>query len=177
MIGSRRAPIPTDGMRTGPRLVIAEAVLAETERLLRTFGHGQHEGVVYWGGLEGSGVSAAVCAFAPSATTNYGSFRTDAEANGRLIEDLGRRSLRLVAQVHSHPGAWVDHSDGDDLGALVRFAGFWSLVVPSFAVAGMRPLTRCGVHVFADGQFRRLTEIAIEARVQVAPASVDLRRP
>ena len=42
-------------------------------------------------------------------------------------------------------------------GALVKFAGYWSLVVPHFCGEGLRPLTRCGVHLFYQGRFARLT--------------------
>lgn len=176
MIGGRAGSVPSDDARSGRHLLIAESALTDTERLLRTYGRGQHEGIVYWGGLESTGVSAVLCAFAPDASTGRGFFRTEAEANARLVDELGRRSLTLVAQVHSHPGTWIDHSNGDDLGALVRFEGFWSVVVPSYAVAGMRPLAANGVHLFAGGQFMRLTDEAVGARVQVVPTSVDLRR-
>jgi hypothetical protein len=70
----------------------------------------------------------------------------------------------------------VDHSDGDDEGALVRFEGYWSLVVPLFARDGVLPIERCGVHVFRDGAFRRLSIEAIGTRVKVIPSVLDLRK-
>jgi hypothetical protein len=116
-----------------------------------------------------------VAAVSPTASTTWGSFSTDLRSNAALIDALAQFELTLVAQVHSHPGNWVDHSDGDDAGAIVRFDGFWSLVVPNFARGGMLPLSAVGVHVFADGAFRRLSQGALAARVRAVPAAIDLR--
>jgi len=177
MRGGHARPVPVDERRVGPGLWIAEGVLFETERLLRSYGGADdHEGIVYWGGIESPGGAIALTALSPTATTTWGSFRTEAEANADLVVSLAQLKLALVAQVHSHPGDWVDHSDGDDVGALVRFLGFWSLVVPNFARAGMQPLHRVGVHRFEDGVFQRLAIEAVAARVRVLPAALDLRK-
>lgn len=174
--GGRLASVPIDADATGPGLFLPEPVVIEVERLLRTYGDGQeHEGIVYLGGVEAADAAVAVVALSPDAQTTRGSFRTDLDANASVVQALGALDLSLVGQVHSHPGRWVDHSDGDDEGALVRFQGYWSIVVPSFARDGMQPLARCGVHVFRDGEFKRLTEAAIAARIRIIPASVDLR--
>lgn len=176
MRGGRARPVPIDDRQVAPSLWIPEPLLLETERLLRSYGGEEdHEGIVYWGGIENPAGAVALTAVSPTASTTWGSFRTEAEANADLVVALAGLDLTLVAQVHSHPGDWVDHSDGDDTGALVRFAGFWSLVVPDFANAGMRPLYKIGVHLFGDGAFRRLGNQALKARVHVLPAAVDLR--
>lgn len=176
MMGGRKRPVPLDDGESGPCLWIPEAALLETERLLRTYGGAEdHEGIVYWGGVESPRGSVVVSAVGPEASTTWGSFRTDFEANTDLVNVLAQLELTLVGQVHSHPGEWVDHSDGDDSGAIVRFAGFWSLVVPHFASEGMRPVSTVGVHLFADGVFRRLTPRALSTRVRVLPTAVDLR--
>jgi len=176
MTGSRLLPILTDERLRGPRLWIPEPLLSETERLLRSYGGADdHEGIVYWGGIETSGGAVALTALSPTAATTWGSFRTEASANADVVLALARHELTLVAQVHSHPGDWVDHSDGDDAGALVRFQGFWSLVVPRFARSGMQPLQRVGIHLFEEGAFRRLGQNAVTARVHVLPVMVDLR--
>lgn len=174
--GGRTSPVPVDSEPTGPLLYLSVAAILETERLLRTYGGGDdHEGIVYLGGLEMMGGAIALTALSPRARTTRGSFTTDTDANTDVVIALGQLGLSLVGQVHSHPGAWVDHSDGDDDGALVRFEGYWSLVVPLFARDGMRPIERCGVHIFRSGCFRRLTASAVGARVRLVPSAVDLR--
>lgn len=177
MTCGRLLPILIDGRLGGPRLWIPEPVLSETERLLRSYGGTEdHEGIVYWGGVETPGGAVALTALSPTAATTWGSFQTEASANADVVLTLARHELSLVAQVHSHPGDWVGHSDGDDAGALVRFQGFWSLVVPQYARAGMLPLQSVGIHLFEDGAFRRLGWEAVAARVRVLPAMVDLRK-
>lgn len=176
MTGGRLQPILTDERLRGPRLWIPEPVISETEQLLRSYGGAEdHEGIVYWGGIEIPGGAVVLTALSPTAATTWGSFRTEADANADLVMTLCRHELSLVAQVHSHPGDWVDHSDGDDIGALVRFQGFWSFVVPRFARAGMQPLHKVGIHLFKDSAFRRLGREAVTARVRVLPAMIDLR--
>lgn len=175
--GGRVQPIPLDTRHDGLGLWLSEPVALETERLLRSYGGAEeHEGIVYWGGIETPRGAAVLTAVSPTAHTTWGSFQTGADANAELVSVLARFGQSLVAQVHSHPEDWVDHSDGDDAGALVRFVGFWSLVVPRFARRGMRPLHRCGVHLFQDGEFRRLSKEAVSARVHLVPAAADLRQ-
>lgn len=177
-LGGRLCPVPVDSAVSGPQLFISDCVVAELDRLLPSYGDGDdHEGILYLGGLELPGVGAIVAvALAPEAKTSRGSFATDLMANTAVVTALGDLGLVLVGQIHSHPGEWVDHSDGDDDGALVRFEGYWSIVVPSFAARGVRPLSQCGVHVFTRGTFRRLTVEAVNKRVRVLPAALDLRR-
>jgi len=177
MYGGRLTPIPMDGSLTGRRLVLPETLVPEIARLLRSYGDGEaHEGVVYLGGVETSEQSVALLAIAPVATTTPGSFRTGLGANTAVVSTLATQRLILVAQIHSHPSDWVDHSDGDDRGALVRFEGYWSIVIPGFAGQGLLPLTRCGIHLYGQGRFARLTDAAVAARVRLIPVAVDLRR-
>ena len=176
MSGGRTRPMSVDHRVDGPRLWLPEGVVLKTARLLRSYcGPEEHEGVVYWGGMETPGGPVVLTAMSPTAATTWGSFRTDSDANAKLVLTLARLDLVLVAQVHSHPGDWVDHSDGDDSGALVRFQGFWSLVVPHFARGGMQHLSNLGIHLYDAGEFRRLSNEAAAARVRILPAAVDLR--
>ena len=155
--GGRLTPIPMDTSVTGRRLALPQAIVPEIAKILRSYGDGEaHEGVVYLGGVETAEQSVALVAIAPVATTTRGSFRTDLNANAAVVSTLATQGLILIGQVHSHPGDWVDHSDGDDEGALVRFQGYWSLVVPAFARRGLL-LTRCGIHLYDRGRFARLT--------------------
>jgi hypothetical protein len=175
--GSRPMDVPLDADRVGPQLFLPSNITVTIEQLLRTYGgEDDHEGIVYLGGLELAGIGAvALSALSPQAETTWGSFRTGLQSNTEVVEALTARQLSLVGQVHSHPGDWVDHSDGDDEGALVKFEGYWSIVVPTFARKGMTPIESCGVHVYRRHAFRRLTSAAIAARVHLVPHCIDLR--
>ncbi len=171
-----RKPAFIDHTCYGPTLFFPESILPVIERLLCSYGGGEeHEGIVYLGGVETPRGSVALVAIGPQATTTWGSFETHVDANMAVVSTLASLGITLVGQVHSHPGQWVDHSDGDDEGALVRFSGYWSIVVPQFARQGLLPLTRCGIHIYQDGQFRRLSDAAVEARIRVIPCAADLR--
>jgi hypothetical protein len=164
--------------KRSPLVVIQESVIAVTGRLLRESKRGRkrHEGVVYWAGLDlGSDVLVTTC-IAPSATTTPGSFHISAEANARVITVLNDLRLVLLAQVHSHPGAWIQHSGGDDSGAFMPFENLLSIVVPDYGHEDPWPLTNCGVHLFAGGEFRRLSNREIEEKFRIFPTSCDLRK-
>jgi JAB domain-containing protein similar to deubiquitination enzymes len=134
-----------------------------------------HEGVAYWAGHRvGDGVLLTTC-IAPAAITTRGSFETSARANAQVIAYLGAAKLELVAQIHSHPGDFVGHSDSDDHRALMPYEGFLSIVVPHYGREGMRPLTKCGVHLFERTRFRRLTDDEIDLRFRVADGFKDFR--
>ena len=89
---------------------------------------------------------------------------------------LAKSGLALLGQVHSHPGAFVDHSAGDNERALMPYDGFLSIVVPYYARRGMQPLTVCGVHVFENSRFRRIQDSEIEARFRIVAEFTDLRK-
>lgn len=156
---------------------VCEAVVGHTVDVLRRNGSPKqpHEGVAYWAGRRsGSDVFVTTC-IAPAARTTYGSFDTSSHTNARVIMYLADAGLELIGQVHSHPGASVDHSRGDDKRALMPYEGFLSIVVPHYARRGMRPLTTCGVHLFEKSRFRRLTDSEIETRFRILPHFADMR--
>lgn len=154
-------------------LYITTAVLSRTvEQLTRKR---THEAIVYWAGLEIGEVAAVMTSLAPKATTSAGSYQTTVEANADVIASLAHHQLKLLGQVHTHPGEMVDHSHGDDVGAFMPFEGFWSIVVPKYGTHGMTPLTQCGVHRYLNGRFLRLDAPSVDALVIVVPTAIDLR--
>jgi proteasome lid subunit RPN8/RPN11 len=161
-----------------PTTVIHESVIAETGRLLRQSKRGwrKHEAVVYWTGRDLGGECLVTTCIAPDAVTSPGSFHVSAEANAHAITLLNKLGLVLVGQVHSHPGNLIGHSGGDDRGAFMPFENLISIVVPNYGRLDPWPLTRCGVHRFVGGVFRKLTEGEVERKFRVLPAACDLRR-
>jgi proteasome lid subunit RPN8/RPN11 len=156
---------------------ISADILDRTSDVLRQSGdrNQAHEGVVYWAGRRGGNESFITTCIAPAAQTTRGSFRTSSATNAKVIMYLAGAGLELLGQVHSHPGAFIGHSEGDDESALMPYEGFLSVVVPNYAIHGMRPLTVCGVHVFENSKFRRLTNSEIDDRFHVIEEFADLR--
>ena len=160
-----------------PPIWISARLLDQTADVLRASGdrHEAHEGIAYWAGRRAGGETFITTCIAPAATTTRGSFDTSAHTNAIVVMYLSSARLELIGQVHSHPGRFVDHSDGDDDRALMPYEGFLSIVVPHYARRGMRPLTICGVHVFDKSCFRRLRKPEIETGFHVIDDFVDLR--
>lgn len=156
---------------------IPAQLLDRTAQVLRQSGCDglAHEGIVYWAGRRVVRENLVMTCIAPEARTTYGSFATTSHANARVVMYLADHGLELIAQVHSHPSAFVDHSDGDDERALMPYDGFVSIVVPRYARDGLRPLSSCGVHIFEISGFRRLSDAEVVARFHVVDDFADLR--
>lgn len=161
-----------------PTMVIHEGVIPATGRLLRQSKQGcrKHEGVVYWAGRDMGPECLVTTCIAPNAVTSPGSFHVSAEANADVIMLLNKLSLVLMGQVHSHPGNLIGHSSGDDRGAFMPFENLISIVVPNYGRLDPWPLTKCGVHRFVGGAFRKLTEGEVERKFRVLPAACNLRK-
>jgi proteasome lid subunit RPN8/RPN11 len=160
-----------------PAVWISTGLLDQTVTVLRQSGDGDgpHEGVAYWAGRRVGHECVITTCIAPAAVTTYGSFDTTAQTNAKVVMYLASAGLELIGQVHSHPGRLVGHSDGDDERALMPYEGFLSVVVPHYGRRGMRPLTTCGIHLFENSRFRRLTDAEIETRFHVVDNFADLR--
>jgi len=160
-----------------PQILIHAAALPETMRVLQRSRDAQsaHESIVYWAGKTTDSAWIITTSIAPTAVTTWGSFQTSAASNAGVITFLATHELELLAQVHSHPGSCVDHSDGDDEGALMPYENYLSLIVPNYAKKGMLPLTSCGIHRFNTGQFKRLTNQEIDKLFKIIPSHQNFR--
>jgi hypothetical protein len=172
-VGGSRSELSASA-RARPMFAIAEAVLATSERMLRSPRWKGRESIVYWAGVKRADVWIATTVIKPKAATTFGSFTTSSAANGRVIEFLEEAGLALLGQVHTHPGQFVDHSAGDDDDAFMPKENSLSLVVPNFGRDGMRPLTLCGVHRYESGRFRRLDADEIAVDICIVPLSCNL---
>jgi len=162
---------------TPPMVWISRSILDQTTEILRRSGSQtqSHEGVVYWAGRRSGNEYLITTCIAPEAQTTRGSFRTTSATNARVVMYLAKSNLELLGQVHSHPGTFIDHSEGDDEDALMPYEGFYSVIVPNYASQGMHPLTRCGVHIFENNRFRRMTNNEVSKHFHIADRGTDVR--
>jgi proteasome lid subunit RPN8/RPN11 len=156
-----------------PVLAISEAVVRASEQWLRAGFWRPTEKVVYWAGIKRPDVCTALTVIRPDARLTRGSFRTTSEANAEVIAFLSDTGLALVGQVHTHPGASVDHSDGDDEDAFMPTENYISIVVPNYCRGGMLPIERCGVHRYEGRTFRRMKGDELYASVCVVGLKRD----
>ncbi|ESY92760.1 hypothetical protein X741_18145 [Mesorhizobium sp. LNHC229A00] len=110
--------------------------LSSVQAHLRSVGRQGHEGMALWVGVQQDqhfGVTETVIPAQRHIRTGDGvCVIVPAEELHRLNVWLYKSSLKLLAQIHSHPGR-AYHSTTDDAYAVATTAGCLSLVVPNFA--------------------------------------------
>lgn len=156
-----------------PVVWVPEHVIDATARVLRS--NRGHEEVAYWAGIDCGLTATVLTCITPAATTTPGSFQTSALANAVVINWLADQGLVLLAQLHCHPGRCVEHSHGDEVGALTPFENYLSIVVPLYGARGLGDFSLCGVHRFEDGSFRLLRSTEIRHALRVAPTLQNFR--
>lgn len=173
----RKKPKLTNPTTSHPAVVLTTGLLDESARYLTQFRgvSGPHEGILYWAGLSLKDQWTITTIILPKARTTSGSFKTSSLANAEMISFLAEHGLELLAQVHSHPGTFVDHSPGDITGALMPYENFLSIVVPNYARQGLRPLAVLGIHRYEEGEFRRLVGSDVSTTFKILPSCGDLR--
>jgi proteasome lid subunit RPN8/RPN11 len=133
VIPARRPRLPSRPLRG--RVLITEAALRGCEKLLPTYRglDGDHEGIVFLCGRELGDTQLLTTAIAPRC--DHG--RQHVMCDERQIEDVVAMAhahhLGVLAQVHTHPGPFTEHSEGDDEMVLMPFEGMISIVVPHYA--------------------------------------------
>ena len=142
------------------RYVISSKVIKDTERVLQDYANKNpsNEGLVYWAGIVSNNTINITTVIAPNTESDFGRVSTSHKDNFHVVNELSKLKLVEVAQVHSHPGYFVQHSDGDDKWAAFKFEGLLSLVVPNYCKEGMLPLEKCGIHRYENGKFSRLSK-------------------
>lgn len=111
------------------RIKVGRAVVTSTIERLQAGGRVGHERAVLW---LGSGTDRIDELYEPRQRTRADQFYFDRQSMQMLLARLREKRLRVLAQVHSHPGR-AFHSEADDEWAIVRHAGALSLVLPRFA--------------------------------------------
>lgn len=116
------------------KITLTVEALAKTIDILRIGGARSEERVVLW--LAPVSVVreplTIVEVYEPEQITDVDYFRLPPGSLRALMAHLRTARLKIVAQVHSHPGE-AFHSDVDDEWAIIRQVGALSLVLPRFA--------------------------------------------
>lgn len=148
---------------------------------MRPFGARGHEGLGLWFGNEVAGaveVTHLVLPYGPGLVTHALHLSLSMRAMSRLTRLARELDCYWAGQIHSHPGTMLDLSDVDrEMG--IRVQGYLSIVCPHYAQRPTRATEECGVHVFDDGAYRRLSDretarriITTDRRVQLVPVEV-----
>jgi proteasome lid subunit RPN8/RPN11 len=148
---------------------IDPAVVAATLRVLQRFGADKCEGLVLWIGEVNQDRARITQAVVPDQRPIKGEEGVGYFVQGAALFDLNRKlsdtGLRLIAQVHSHPGE-AYHSDTDDRYAIVTADGGLSLVVPDFGRAPADPRL-WAVYRLSNGCWRELDTFQARALLDI----------
>jgi hypothetical protein len=133
---------------------------------LRRRGGGKGESGAF---LLGRGNSKRVCAYLcyddlDAEAYQGGAITFHAAGYAALWQYCKGKQLEVLADVHTHPGAWVGQSSIDQRHPMVPVVGHTALIVPNFANTGWWSLDLVGVHEYL-GSFKW----------RVHPASEQLR--
>ena len=131
--------------------------------MLREAGQQGCEALVLWAGQwvkTDAGSFAVEAALRPEQqairTEDGVAVMVDADALFEMNASLNARGLRLVAQLHTHPGE-AYHSATDDRFSVVTARGGFSLVVPDFATAPLAIESCAAYRLEAGGAWAELT--------------------
>jgi hypothetical protein len=156
--------------------LVDRKVIEFTEKILLEYGQKtpSNEGLVYWCGKKDQNYIRINSVIAPKTTSSEGRVSTSYEANAGFVRELSKNKIIQIGQVHSHPGKWVNHSNGDDKWAAFKVGGLLSIVVPSYGKVGMLPIRKCGIHRFTKDEFIRLSDQYIKKRFKIVKNTSQL---
>ncbi|MBY5720603.1 hypothetical protein HFO33_29110 [Rhizobium leguminosarum] len=118
------------------RFIVPYAAVNEVHAHLADVGRSGYEGLGLWVGTVAAGTATVQRAFIPQQRLIRTASGVGVYVDGTELHRINRwlfdNSLRMLAQIHSHPTD-AYHSDTDDENALATAVGSLSLVVPDFA--------------------------------------------
>ena len=133
------------------RCVIKGSILRDSANELRRLSSTGVESVVLWLGDQLDEQTDIVREiFIPEQMTSPLHFDVPLSERLRIIGYLADKRLRLIAQLHTHPGA-AFHSVVDDRLALPKHVGGISIVVPDFATTWDGSLSQVSVNIHHGG--------------------------
>jgi len=139
---------------------ISREILDETIKSLQGYGKHGCEGLVLWlGSIHGDDTCRVEKVLIPPQESirsedGVGYFVTS-ETLFSLNKFLSSTGLRLLAQVHSHPGR-AYHSTADDRGCIVTLEGGFSIVVPDFGF-GTCDFHKWATYRLINGSWKQLS--------------------
>jgi hypothetical protein len=166
----RRPPPPRPYEPTGLRLSVPTSALSGTLALLQ--GAGRRESGVFWYGTrDAAGNGVVRYAVAPRQRMTWGNYLVSPEALAEVVHRL-QDDWKPLAQIHSHPGIRVEHSNYDDRMMSSRRA--LSLVFPAYGRSKSPFPNGVGIHEWQNDYWHLLDEADAQRRVVVGDGNVKI---
>lgn len=165
------------------RFHLPRKLLEETRSLLWRKGQQGLEELVFWSGYILSGGECLVTTYILPSTESSPAFVTipDPSELTTISHAVVARRQLVLAQVHAHPGGWVDPSGTDLAIPFSHSLGFLFVIVPSYAHDPIA-LEACGIHevvgLHPGGSLRtrRLPPPEVASRFMIHEGHVFLRK-
>jgi len=138
------------------------------------------EAACFWYGLrEGSDAAFIKAVVTPLQANRWGNYHVSSESVSAMSAATRPSGWVCLAQVHSHPGSFVEHSPYDDENASSQ--RILSVVVPDYGRWNGKWPQGIGVHECQNGYWHQLSDGDAALRVQLKPGSepitfIDLRQ-
>lgn len=156
------------------RYYLPRDLFERTMKVLRKRGLRKQEGLVLWAGAPSLNAEEAyvLSCIIPKRGHWGGGVRLNSRFLLTLSDELQRRDLLLLAQVHSHPGNF-GHSPGDEYKATSYRIGFVSIVFPWFALKETSDLSKCYVYEYeGNWKWRLLKNSEVSQRFVIEDSLV-----
>jgi hypothetical protein len=144
------------------KIILPKSCADEAVRSLFRAGTRRVEGVALWAGVKESESTFHIKrTIIPKQTAgNIESgliYVVEGDELHRISLELFDNGLQLIAQIHSHPGA-AYHSETDDAYPIVTVVGGISIVVPNFAIGGVKLNEWAVYRLMPDTNWHELNE-------------------
>lgn len=166
-------------MKQIERVYIPHEILHETNESLKTYGKRGCEGLVLW---LGHIYDDNTCRVEKTLTPPQDSIKSEdgvgyfvtSETLFSLNKFLSSSGLRLLAQIHSHPGH-AYHSSADDRYCIVTLEGGFSIVVPDFGF-GPCDFYKWVTYRLIKGTWKKLSNNTVETvfKIEGGPEKVSI---
>lgn len=147
---------------------LPHTLLAESIAAMRPHGARGNEGLALWFGTGDEcnvRFTHLVEPYGAGFFTSPLHMRLSLRSMAMLTEWAGAQKLFLGGQIHSHPASMLELSALDKAHG-IRIPGYLSLVAPDYAQRTV-DVHDCGVHVFENCRYRRLSPAEITQRLRI----------
>jgi JAB domain-containing protein similar to deubiquitination enzymes len=155
---------------TCAQLRVPAGALAATLALLQRAGRNE-SGLLWYGPDNGSGCADVAYVAAPRQRMTWGNYAVSPQALGQIVARLAD-GWKPLAQIHSHPGMGVEHSNYDD--KMISSRKILSLVFPRYGHFAGRFPSGVGVHEWQDGYWHMLDDTDATRRIVISAGEVKV---
>lgn len=144
-------------------LVVPEHVWREIERFIRECPMNVEQ-VAFLEGIKTPDCSVVLAFVVPDSILKPGNYSIPVDSVLKCAQFMRTHKLMRVAQLHTHPSTFVDHSPYDDENAYSHRDGAFSLVIPDYGRRGFN-IDEIGFHVCTAGVWERVYPPDFELRL------------